>query len=103
MPNNTPGSDLDRRAGPSRLSTWSGRRVGALWLLWPAIIIGICVGAVFLSVLEQHGFSEVRSDLTRANLIGLTVVLITPPTCLTILWWRMHGRRRLRRPARSSQ
>ena len=102
MPNNTSASEGDRRVGPSRLSTWSGGRVGAFWLLWPGIIIAICVSAVFLSVYVQHGFSEVRSDLTRANLIGLTVVLINRPTCPTVLWWRMRGRRRVRRAARSS-
>ena len=94
LPNSSSVSEPNRRLGPSRLSTWSGRRIGAFWLLWPGIILGICVVAVFLSVHVQRGFGEVRSDLTSTNLIGLAAVLIVPPACLTILWWRMRGRRR---------
>jgi hypothetical protein len=71
--------------------------MGAFWLLWPAMVIGICGLAVLLSMHVQHGVDEVRSDLTRGNLIGLAAVLIAPPACLTILWYRMRGRRRAKR------
>lgn len=87
----------DRRVGPSRLSTWSGRHVGALWLLWPGTVIAICAVIVASRMHAERGFSEVRVDLTRSNLIGLAVALIGPPLCLTILWWRMRGRRHRRR------
>ena len=84
----------DRRTGPSRLSTWSGRRIAWLWIVWPGIVLAIVAVAVFVSVRLQRGFDEVRVDLTRTNLIGLIAVIIVPPGCLTALWWRMRGRRR---------
>jgi len=83
----------DRRRGPSRLSRWSGRRIATLWLVWPGSVLGIVALAALGSVVTQHGYTELRSDLTRSNLIGLTGVLIVPPTCLTVLWWRMRRRR----------
>lgn len=94
MPNEENVQTDDRRLGPSRLSTWSGRRVGALWLLWPGAVIAVCVVIVAMRVRADHGFSDVRVDLTRSNLIGLGVALIGPPLCLTLLWSRMRGRRR---------
>lgn len=83
----------ERRVGASRLSTWSGRRVAAFWLLWPAGILLLCAIAVLLSIHINAGFDEVRVDLTRRNLTGLAVTLLIPPACLTWLWWRMRGRR----------
>src|SRR6185437_9586352 len=99
MPNEASPDD-ERRVGPSRLSRWSGRRVGALWVAWPAAILAICVVIVGLRVRADHGFREVRVDLSRSNLIGLAVALVGPPLCLTILWSRMRGRRH-RRPPRA--
>ena len=85
--------EIERRLGPSRLSMWSGRRIAALWLLWPGSVIVICVLAVAVSVHVYAGFGEVRTDLTRRNLIGLTLVIVAPPAYLTGLWWRMRRRR----------
>ena len=89
----TRGPDTDRRVGPSRLSTWSGRHIRFLWLIWPATICLTCGIAVVASVRIYGDFTEVRLDLTRFNLIGLALVLLLPPACLTLLWWRMRGRR----------
>ena len=89
----------DRRVGPSRLSTWSGRRILSLWLLWPATVVAICAVAVFMSVRIHGDFTEVRVDLTRSNLIGLGAVLLLPPACLTMLWRRMRGRRHAPSPS----
>lgn len=82
-----------RRVGPSRLSTWTGRRIRLLWLLWPATIIAACLIAVLVSLRVYGDFSEVRVDLTRSNLVGVVMVILVPPACLTALWWRMRGRR----------
>ena len=61
-----------------------------LWRLWPNLIIAICVIAALVSLRVQDGFSEVRLDLTRRNLLGLAAVMIAPPACLTVLWRRMR-------------
>ncbi|HKW47671.1 MAG TPA: hypothetical protein VJN70_09500 [Gemmatimonadaceae bacterium] len=92
MSNQPPAND--RRVGASRLSTWSGRRIGMLWLQWPASILAICIVAVLASIRLQGSFTEVRVALSRTNLIALPLVLIVPPACLTAVWWRMRGRRR---------
>lgn len=86
-------ADPDRRIGPSRLSTWSSRRIRFLWLLWPGIIVLVCAITALVSVRVHGDFTEVRVDLTRSNLIGLAMVLVVPPACLTLLWGRMRGRR----------
>lgn len=84
----------DRRIGPSRLSTWSERQIVLLWLLWPSLILAICVVAALVSVRVHAGFSEVRLDLTGRNLLGLAVTMIAPSVYLTALWRRIRGRRR---------
>jgi Na+/proline symporter len=63
------------------------------WILWPAVILTIVVLAALLSRHIYGDFVEVRMDLRRGNLIGLTAVAFVPPICLTILWRRMRGRR----------
>ena len=85
--------DVDRRVGPSRLSTWSGRRVAALWIIWPGSVLAACGIAVFLSIRLNNGLDEVRVDLTRSNMIGVVLITIIPPALLTFLWWRMRRRR----------
>ena len=87
----------DRRLGPSRLSQWTERRVALLWLLWPGIVLTLVALAAAASIAMDHGLGEVRLALTRTNMILLAIVLLLPPACLTLLWWRMQGRRRGRR------
>ena len=87
-------SDSDRRVGPSRLSLWTGKRIAALWIMWPGGILLLCAAAVLLSVRFNEGLGEVRSDLTRGNLIGLTLIVLVPPAYVSGLWWRMRQRRR---------
>ena len=84
----------DRRRGPSRLSTWTGRRITALWVLWPGFVLALVAIAVAASLRVWHGASEVRSDVTRSNIIGLATTVLFPPACLTVVWWRMRCRRR---------
>jgi hypothetical protein len=67
-----------------------------LWILWPAAILALVVAAALLSRRIYGDYTEVRLDLRRGNLIGLVAAAIAPPFCLTLLWWRMHGRRRRR-------
>ena len=86
----------DRRAGPSRLSTWSGRRVAFLWIAWPGIVLALVLLGAALSVVMHHGLEEVRLDMSRFNLIFLGAVLGFPPVWLTLQWWRMHARRHRR-------
>ena len=84
----------ERRAGPSRLSTWSGRRMASLWIAWPASVLLLCLVGAAMSVLVQHSLTEIRADITRSNLIGLALAALLPPLCLTGVWWRMRHRRR---------
>ena len=93
----------NRRLGPSRLSAWSGRRVAAFWIAWPGFILALCAIAVLLSIRVGAGLGEVRSDLTRENLIGLAMTVILPLALLTALWWRMRGRRRSSDAGRGSR
>ena len=86
--------DGDRRVGPSWLSTWTGRRITALWIIWPGSLVVLLVIGVLLSIRFTGGLREVRSDITRSKLVGLGIIAIIPPTYLTVLWWRMQSRRR---------
>jgi uncharacterized protein YjbI with pentapeptide repeats len=60
-----------------------------------AVFRGAQLEASVLTSAKVHraDFVEVRMDLRRGNLIGLTAVAFVPPICLTILWRRMRGRR----------
>lgn len=68
--------------------------MATLWLVWPGIVLALVAIGVVASLRVWHGASEVRSDVTRSNLIGLATVVLLPPVCLTVLWWRMRSRRR---------
>lgn len=87
----------ERREGASRLATWSGRGIALLWLAWPCAIALLLLIAAVLSIAINHGTQELPPAFTKSNVRGLILAVLIPPSCLTILWWRMHGRRRPRR------
>ena len=84
----------DRRVGPSWLSTWTSRRIVALWIIWPGSVLALCVIGILLSIRFNGGLGEARADITRSKLMGLGMIAIVPPAYLTALWWRMQNRRR---------
>lgn len=67
------------------------------WILWPGAILAIVAVAALVSWRVHGDLVEVRIDLSRGNVVGLIGTAIAPPICLTILWRRMHGRRRASR------
>ena len=83
----------ERREGPSRLSTWGGRRVLITGIAWIAVVTALIgVGAV-ISIVRDHNAGDVRELMTRSNLILLATSLILPPACLTFQWWHIRQRR----------
>jgi hypothetical protein len=70
------------------------------WIVWPVAILAIVALAALVSRHIYGDFVEVRMDLRRGNLIGLSGAAILPPMALTILWRQMRGRRRSRSKAR---
>ena len=86
--------ERDRRVGASRLATWPGRKLAWAWLVWPALVTLIVAAGALISFHRLGDASEVRSVFRRSNLTGLLAVLVVPPACLTLQWWRMRHRRR---------
>ena len=64
-----------------------------LWLVWPGIVLAILIVGTAASVVVQRGWVEVRLALTRLNLVMLAFTMVLPPGSVTLVWWRMHGRR----------
>jgi len=91
----------ERRRGPSRLSSWSPRRLALAWIVWPALVLGLIALGAVVSLLLSHNTDSLRTAFTRSNLIGLVSVLVLPPACLTLQWWRMYHRRHGRPPISS--
>jgi len=62
-------------------------------MAWPGIVLALTALGAATSIMMHHGLEEVRVDVSRTNLIGLSALLVVPPACLTLQWWRMHARR----------
>ncbi|HEY2851448.1 MAG TPA: hypothetical protein VGJ18_01290 [Gemmatimonadaceae bacterium] len=84
----------ERRSGPSRLSTWTGRRVVVTGIVWVGLMLVLVALAAFVSFMREGTAEDVRLAFTRSNFIGLGATLVIPPVCLTAQWWRMRSRRR---------
>jgi hypothetical protein len=86
----------ERREGPSRLSTWSRRRVLITGIAWVVVVVGLIGVGAIISIARDHNADDVRDLMTRSNLILLAISLVLPPACLTFQWWYMRQRRRER-------
>jgi hypothetical protein len=83
----------ERRSGPSRLSTWTGRRVVVTGIVWMGLVLVLVAVAAVASFIREGSAEDVRLGFTRSNIIGLVATLVVPPVCLTVQWWRMRNRR----------
>jgi hypothetical protein len=63
-------------------------------LIWIGLVLALTVLGIAASIAMNHETAEVRIALSRSNVIGLIGVLLIPPLCLTVQWWRMRRRRR---------
>jgi hypothetical protein len=88
----------ERRVGDSWLSRRTGLAIALLWLAWPGLLVALIAVGALLSVAVNHGTQELPFAFTRSARRGLVLSAVVPPSCLTILWYRMRGRRRGRRP-----
>lgn len=86
----------ERREGPSRLSTWSRRRVLSTAIAWVVVVVGLVGVGAIISIAREHNADDVRDLMTRSNLILLATSLLLPPACLTFQWWHIRQRRRER-------
>jgi len=86
--------ERDRRVGASRLATWPGRKLALAWVVWPVSVALLVAAGALISFHRLGDASEVRSVLRRSNVIAVLAVLVVPPACLTVQWWRMRHRRR---------
>jgi len=84
----------ERRSGPSRLSTWTGRRVVVTGIVWMGVMLLLVALAAFVSFIREGTTEDVRLGFSRSNLIGLVATLVIPPVWLTVQWLRMRNRRR---------
>ena len=91
-----------------RLRQWSGSRIAAVWVLWPALLVltaGVALGVAFWRIGAMHAPSEAthtsitftRLALGRALL--LAAVIFGPPALLTAAWARARHGRHLEPPA----
>jgi len=80
---------------------WSGQRLALAWIVWLGVVLALVIAGMASSLVLSHNADEVRHVFTRSNLLGLSSVILVPPSCLTLQWWVMHQRRRERRKTRA--
>ena len=84
---------IDRRRGPSRLVQWSRERTLHFWFVWPALVLAVLFLGAGASYLIFRGPLEIKTAMTRSNLVGLALALVVPPACVTFIWRRIRSRR----------
>ena len=91
-----------------RLVRWSGSRIAAAWVLWPALLVlsaGVVLGVALWrvgAIQAPSGASHTSITFTRLELgrpLLLAAAFFGPPALLTAAWARARHGRHLDPPA----
>ena len=82
------------RRAVSRVAGWKPRTIGLIWLFWPGFVLALIGAAVSTSYLAHGSLEAARESFTESNGVMLGFAVLAPPSCLTVIWWRVRRRRR---------